>query len=120
MHVISRSHDGGIDGYCIVPFLGVRVGFQAKRFARGQFFGVQLMHEFKGSLACHNCERGICLTTSAFTQGAVEVAQGPGVPVVLVDGPQLVEHMFGMGLGVKTIPVTVQELDEDFFGGLGG
>lgn len=120
VRVTPQSQDGGIDGHCHIPFLGVKVGVQAKRFATTQIVGAPIMQQFKGSLAYNGYERGIFITTSAFTQGAVEVAQGPGVPVVLVDGPQLVEHMLGMGLGIKTIPVTVQEVDEDFFGNLAG
>ncbi len=116
VRVTSHSHDGGIDGYCTVPFLEVKVGFQAKRFG-ATTVGVPVMQHFKGSLTFGQHERGIFVTTSDFTQGAIEVAEGPGVPVILVSGKALVEAMLEKRLGIKEI-VTSYEIDEAFFDSL--
>ena len=109
----GRSHDGGIDGDCVVPFVEVRVAFQAKRFTPQNTIGTQLMQQFKGSIGVY--ERGIFITTSSFTPGAKEIAEQPGVKILLVDGQKLVDSMIEKGLGIKTIPITTSEIDEEFF-----
>jgi restriction system protein len=78
------------------------------------------MQQFKGSLAYSGNERGVFVTTSDFTQGASEVAEGPGIPIVLVNGQNLVARMLEKGLGIRTIPVTKREIDEGFFENLTG
>jgi restriction system protein len=115
--VKGRSHDGGIDGDCVIPFVGVRVAFQAKRFAPQNAIGTQLMQQFKGSIGAY--ERGIFITTSSFTPGAKEIAEGAGVKIILIDGQTLSKSMMEKDLGVKTIPVTTSKIDESFFQNLG-
>jgi len=112
VRVTGRSHDGGIDGDCIVPFVDVKVAFQAKRFTENPV-GTQLLQQFKGSIGAY--ERGVFITTSSFTAGAREIADGPGVKILLVDGQELVAGMVQKELGIKAVPVTREVMDEDFF-----
>ena len=112
VRVTGRSHDGGIDGDCVIPFVDVKVAFQAKRFTENPV-GTQLMQQFKGSIGAY--ERGVFITTSSFTAGAREIAEGPGVEILLVDGQELVANMVQKELGIKVVPVTREEIDEDFF-----
>jgi len=113
VRVTGRSHDGGIDGDCIVPFVDVKIAFQAKRFKPEHAVGTQLMQQFKGSIGAY--ERGVFITTSCFTPGAKEIAEGPGVKIILIDGQALVENMIQKELGIKTVPITSKEIDEGFF-----
>ena len=117
VRVTGRSHDGGIDGDCVVPFINVKIAFQAKRFRLENTVGTQLMQQFKGSVGAY--ERGIFITTSSFTAGAREIAEQPGVRILLIDGQELVVNMVKKGLGIKTVPVTNKDVDEDFFQTLG-
>ncbi len=117
VRVTGRSHDGGIDGDCVVPFVDVKVAFQAKRFKSENAVGTQLMQQFKGSIGAY--ERGVFITTSSFTPGAEEIAEGPGVKIRLVNGQELVANMVQKELGINTVPVTSKEIDEDFFRNLG-
>jgi restriction system protein len=59
-------------------------------------------------------DKGIILTTSAFTRDAEKEAKRDGVPAIeLVDGDQLIDMMMDLQLGLR--PVTTFELDEKFF-----
>lgn len=112
VRVTGRSHDGGIDGDCVIPFVDVKVAFQAKRFTENPV-GTQLMQQFKGSIGAY--ERGVFITTSSFTPGAREIAEGPGVKILLIDGQELLANMVRKELGIKAVPVTREVIDEDFF-----
>ncbi len=76
------------------------------------------MREFRGSI-WNRFQVGIYVTTSSFTAGAQEEAGEPGPPkIVLIDGGKLVDIMIEKGLGVHTVPVTRQEVSEEFFGSI--
>jgi len=117
VRVIGHSGDGGVDGECEFPFINLKVAFQAKRYGQNTPVRAPAVRDFKGGVV-GRFDRGIFITTSSFTAGAVEETDQPGVTIVLIDGAQLVGHMVELGLGVKTIPVVRQDLDQDFFDGL--
>lgn len=112
LRVTQRSHDGGIDGEASLPFLGINVAFQAKRY-KSQSVGVDAVAAFKGRIGRY--DRGIFITTSTFTAGAKEIAGHDPSQVVLLDGAEFVGQMIELGLGVKEVPVVETHLDEDFF-----
>ena len=59
-------------------------------------------------------DKGIFLTTGAFTQEVKKQAVREGVPPIeLVDGDKLIKMLEGRELGLK--PVTVFEVDTAFF-----
>ena len=116
VRITQRSHDGGFDGDGTLPFVGLKVAFQAKRY-QSQSIGVDMVAAFKGRIG--DFDSGVFVATSTFTAGAREVAEQAPTKVVLVDGNELVHQMIEMGLGVKTIPVVQQEFDEGFFKSLG-
>ena len=115
--VSGRSHDGGIDGECELPLIDVKVAFQAKRYAVGNNIGIDPVQRLNGSLGS-SYDRGVFITTSEFTSFARGWVEEEQVKIALIDGAELVTQMIEMGLGVKTIPVVKQELDEGFFADL--
>jgi restriction system protein len=100
-----------------MPFIKLKVAFQAKRYGQDTPIRAPAIRDFKGGVI-GRFDRGIFITTSNFTRGAIEEADQPGMTIVLMDGRSLVQHMIDLGLGVKTIPVVTQEVSEDFFKGL--
>jgi restriction system protein len=105
------SKDGGIDGIVEMEVLHLPVPFQAKRWTNT--VGGPEMAEFKGSIGAY--ERGIYITTSIFSPGARELAEGKGVPIVLMDGAEIVERMIETDLGLITRPVRQQIVDDVYF-----
>ena len=116
VEVTRRSHDGGIDGHCRMPFVKLTVAFQAKRWKSD--IGVSPVRELAGVVANGNFDRGVFVTTSRFTAGAKEECDGPQTRIQLVDGDCLVRELVKMKLGVNTIPVIRYELNDGFFGNL--
>jgi len=114
VEVTGKSHDQGIDGIGILlvnRFVTIKVVFQCKRYSgsvgRGQ------VAEFRNSVM-GRAEKGIIITTGAFTSEAIREATRDGViPIELVDGEKLVKIFEDLELGVK--PKTVYEVDHSFF-----
>ncbi len=119
VNVTGRTGDGGIDGDCEMPFINLKVAYQAKRYGQDNTIGSPAIRNFKGGVV-GRYDRGVFITTSSFTVGAVEEAKEPGVTIVLIDGLELVQQMAELGLGVKTVPVVMQEVDQVFFTKLEG
>ena len=116
--VTGKTGDGGIDGEGEVPFLKLKLAFQAKRYGADSSVGANPIRNFKGGVV-GKYDRGVFITTSSFTPGAIEEINNPGVVIIPIDGNQLVKEMIEMQLGVKHVAVSVA-IDEDFFKGLGG
>lgn len=112
--VTGTMGDGGIDGECTIPFLQIKCAFQAKRYAPTNAVGSPAMRNFKGGVV-GRYDRGIFITTSNFSSGAIEEAGQPGVTIITINGDQLVDLLIDKGLGIKTIPVVRHDLDEEFF-----
>ncbi|MBA3810057.1 MAG: restriction endonuclease [Caulobacteraceae bacterium] len=112
--VTGSSSDGGIDGHGtlrINPLVSFKVLFQCKRYA-GSVTPSQV-RDFRGAMA-GRADKGIIITTGAFTTEATREASRDGVPPIeLIDGPRLVEMLERLGLGLKA--VTTFEIDDAFF-----
>ena len=117
VEVTRRSHDGGIDGECRIPFVKLAVAFQAKRWKSDVSVSAGPVRELAGVVTNinRNFDRGVFVTTSRFTAGAKEEYDGPQSRIQLVDGDCLVRELVKMKLGVNVIPVTRYELDDEFF-----
>lgn len=110
--VTGRTADGGIDGEATVPILGLRVAFQAKKYAVANKVGIDPVQRLAGTVATRGYDRGMLVTTSDFTPGAKEEADRPGARVVLINGETLAELMLQKGIGVKKVPLFREEIDE--------
>ncbi|MXY46193.1 MAG: restriction endonuclease [Chloroflexi bacterium] len=117
VQVTGKSYDGGIDGYCAVPFINVKVAFQAKRYAAGNSVGIDPVQRLQGSVS-GGYDRGVFITTSSFTSTAIGWVEEAQAQITLIDGDELVRQMIDLGLGVRTIPVVRHEVDESFFADL--
>ena len=114
--VTGRTGDGGIDGHGVLkvnPFVTFRVLFQCKRYAESGSVGPSQVRDFRGAML-GRADKGIILTTSAFTRDAEKEAKRDGVPAIeLVDGDQLIDMMTELQLGLRR--VTTFEVDDKFF-----
>lgn len=115
--VSGRTGDGGIDGYCEIPFVKVKVAFQAKRYATGSNVGIEPVQRLVGSMSS-GFDRGLFITTSDFTIAAKGWVDETEAQVTLINGEELVRQMVDLGMGVRRTPVVRYELDIDFFTGL--
>lgn len=117
VQVTKRSGDGGIDGTGKLRIQGIfsfNVAFQCKRY-KGQV-GAPEIREFRGSLGT-NIEKGVVITTGAFTKAAKEEASCEGKRLIdLMDGEELINKLAEYGIGLNE--VKSYEVDEDFFNSL--
>lgn len=117
VQVTKRSGDGGIDGTGKLRIQGIfsfNVAFQCKRY-KGQV-GAGAIRDFRGSLGT-NIEKGVLITTGAFTKAAKDEASSEGKRLIdLMDGEELINKLAEYGIGLNE--VISYEIDEDFFNSL--
>lgn len=110
---VGGSGDGGIDGIISLDKLGLeKVYVQAKRWQNT--VGRPEVQAFYGALAGQRATKGVFITTSAFTQQAIDFAKSVE-KVVLVDGHRLADLMIEHEVGVTSRIVKVPKLDGDYF-----
>lgn len=116
----SASGDAGVDGIISQDPLGLdRIYVQAKRYAEDRTIDRPKIHEFAGALLGKQGDRGVFITTSRFSSGAVQEAERINARIELIDGRRLAELLVAYGVGVQADQtVTLYRLDEDFFDGL--
>src|SRR5262249_1582024 len=114
---IGGPGDEGIDGVIDQDPLGLeRIYVQAKRYAADHTIGREAIQAFVGALHGRNVSRGIFITTSRFSQGALQYAGSIGSRVILIDGGRLAGLMISYGVGVHSKKTyTVVDVDEDYF-----
>lgn len=113
----GKPGDGGIDGIISQDPLGLdRIYLQAKRYAPGHTVQRPDLQQFVGALMSAQGDRGVFLTTSTFSAGAVQEAERVNARIELIDGPRLAALMLQHGVGVQArTRVVLHEVDEDFF-----
>ena len=116
---LGQSGDDGVDGVIDQDPLGVdQIFVQAKRYAEGNNIGAGAIRDFYGALSLKKAHKGIFVTTSAFSQPAVDTARGLGSRIVLIDGLQLARLMIRYNVGCRDEDVLhLKKVDEDFFEG---
>jgi restriction system protein len=107
--VTSISRDGGIDGYgkLKVGLAHINVAFQCKRWSKGNIQRPEI-DKFRGA-SQGAYEQGIFFTTTSFSKGSIAASiQRGAIPVVLIDGPAIVnlmiERKFRVESNVMEIP----------------
>lgn len=116
---LGQSGDDGIDGVIDQDPLGVdQIFVQAKRYTEGNNIGAGAIRDFYGALSLKKAHKGIFVTTSAFSQPAIDTARGLGSRIVLIDGLQLSRLMIRYNVGCRDEDVLhLKKVDEDFFEG---
>ena len=110
---VGRSGDGGIDGVISLDRLGLeKVYVQAKRWQGS--VGRPDVQAFYGALAGQRANKGVFITTSSFSQQAIEFARSVE-RIVLVDGAKLADLMIEHEVGVTLRSLRVAKLDSDYF-----
>jgi restriction system protein len=112
---IGGSKDGGIDGIIKEDKLGLdTIYIQAKRWENT--VGRPVVQAFAGSLDGVPANRGIMITTSRFSQDAVNFVNKIQKKIVLMDGEQLARLMIEYNVGVSLIAkYEIKKIDSDYF-----
>ncbi len=112
---VGRVGDGGVDGIIKEDRLGLDVVYvQAKRWSGT--VGRPIVQAFAGSLEGHRARKGVLITTSEFSQDALDYVRRIEKKIVLIDGKQLAEFMIDYDVGVtKGKTYTVKRIDSDYF-----
>jgi len=114
VHVTKKSGDGGIDGTGKLRLNGIfsfNVAFQCKRY-KGQV-GAGEIRDFRGSLD-NNIEKGVLITTGAFSKAARDEAAAPGKKQIdLMDGNDFMDKLAEYSIGLT--PRTEYDIDEEYF-----
>jgi restriction system protein len=114
VEVLGRSGDGGIDGMGIMrvnALVSFKVLFQCKRYR--DTVSPSQVRDFRGAMM-GRADKGIILTTGAFTAEARREAVRDGGPAIeLVDGEKLADMLEELELGL--VPVRTFRVDEQFF-----
>lgn len=114
---LGQSGDNGVDGVIDQDPLGVdQIYVQAKRYTEGNNIGAGAIRDFYGALSLKKAQKGIFVTTSSFSNAAMETARGLGSRIVLIDGLQLTRLMIRYNVGCRDEEVLhLKKIDEDFF-----
>src|SRR3989304_10047587 len=112
--VTGSTGDGGIDGYgtlSVNPLVSFKVLFQCKRFSKS--VSPSHVRDFRGAMA-GRADKGIILTTGAFTAEARRGGSRDGVPPIqLIDGGKVIDMLEHLELGLRA--VKTYEVDLAFF-----
>jgi restriction system protein len=118
-HALGKTGDNGVDGVIDQDPLGVdQIYIQAKRYTERNNVSAGDIRDFFGALNLKRAQKGIFITTSAFTQSAKETAQNLGNRIVLISGKELAKLMLRYNIGSRDEQVLyLKKIDEEFFEG---
>jgi restriction system protein len=114
---VGKTGDEGIDGIIDEDRLGLdKIYIQAKRYADLPVRSKDI-REFSGALNLKGANKGIFITTSNFTKGAIKsVEKNNSQNIVLIDGQRLSELMIDFNVGVSTKwKYEIKQIDSDYF-----
>lgn len=113
----GKTQDGGIDGIINEDRLGLdNIYIQAKRW-KDTVVGRPEIQKFSGALDTPGAMKGIFITTSTFSESAIQYAKDlVNKKIILIDGIQLANYMIEFNLGVSTdIVYEIKRIDSDYF-----
>lgn len=117
--VTKPTRDGGIDGIIKEDVLGLgRIHIQAKRYSKERTIGRDEIQKFVGALAGVQSNKGVFITTSYYSQDAIDYASNLSTStiVVLIDGKQLAQFIYDYELGMQVEQtLEIKKLDPDFW-----
>ncbi len=109
-------NDEGVDGLINEDRLGLdRIYVQAKRWQGA--VGRPPIQSFVGALAGQHASKGIFITSSEFSESAIDYAKTlPSQRVILIDGQRLAELMIEHNIGVSRAQAfEIKRVDGDYF-----
>ena len=113
----SPTNDGGIDGIISQDRLGLdKIAIQAKRYSEN-VIGRPVLQNFAGALLGMGLTKGVFITTSTFTKGAIEYATNQAnLTIILIDGDKLADLMIEYNVGTFTSHTyEIKRIDSDYF-----
>ena len=112
---MGKSGDEGIDGIIKEDKLGLDVIYvQAKKWTNP--VGRPEIQKFAGALLGKKAKKGVFITTSSFSVGAINYAKNVENKIILIDGEQLTKYMVENGIGVsETASYSINKIDLDYF-----
>ncbi len=112
----KRGSDDGIDGIIKEDKLGLdTIYVQAKRWEG--VVGRPVVQAFSGSLDGVRARKGVLMTTSRFTQEALDYVARIEKKIVLIDGEELADLMIEHNVGVSEAQrYVIKKVDADYFG----
>ena len=112
---VGKSGDEGIDGIIKEDRLGLDIIYiQAKRW--DNVVGRPEIQKFAGALLGQSAKKGVFITTSDFTKGAIDYVTRIDSKIILVNGIRLAELMIEHDIGVTPIAsYKVKRIDSDYF-----
>lgn len=116
--VTGRSHDGGIDGVISEDKLGLDVIYiQAKKYAANNKVGRKELQAFVGAM--QDVQKGVFITTSAFTPEASKFVAGQQQKrIKLIDGTLLAKLLVEYEIGVtRAQTFSIYKVDYDYYEG---
>ena len=116
--VTEKTNDGGLDGIIKEDKLGLdSIYVQAKRWENT--VGRPDVMSFSGALDAKGARKGIFISTSTFTKGAVEyVERLESKKIILIGGKKLAKLMIENDIGVsEKKEIVIKEIDFTYFEG---
>jgi restriction system protein len=112
---VGKSGDEGIDGIIKEDRLGLDIIYiQAKRW--DNIVSRPEIQKFAGALLGQSAKKGIFITTSDFSQGAIEYVARIDSKIILINGSRLTELMIEHNVGVTSVAkYEIKKIDSDYF-----
>jgi plasmid stabilization system protein ParE len=106
-HGLIRGDELGLD----------RLYLQAKRYQPTNKVGVDTIRSFAGALDDHGADKGIMITTSAYSPDAIAYAKrNQRKRIILIDGEALTDLMIRFNVGVRLQQTyELKRIDQDYF-----
>lgn len=114
--VTKASGDLGVDVIAKAQF-GITTVTEVVQVKRHQgSINRPILDQLRGVLPLHHAIRGTLITLGKFGGGCIEVAVYPGAaPITLIDGEKLLDLLIEHQIGIRHRPITLYEMDEEFF-----
>ncbi len=111
----KMSGDEGIDGIIKEDKLGLDIIYiQAKRWAGT--VGRPEIQKFVGALSGKKANKGVFITTSGFSNDAMNYAESTDKKIILIDGRLLADYMIDYDIGVSLVKkYEIKKIDSDYF-----
>jgi restriction system protein len=112
---IGKSNDGGIDGRIKEDRFGFdEIVVQAKKWDNP--VSSPQIRDFIGALDGYKAKKGVFITTSTFSQPAIDAAKKSSFKIILIDGETLVNYMIDWNIGVSVAKtLAIKQIDSDYY-----